>query len=282
MIIYYNGRLITADEPAISPFDHSFLYGHGLFETMRVYNGKVFRLTQHLTRLQEAADFLHWPKLPDQEEVGNSIMKVLERNTLTNASVRLTLSRGMGASRPDPGSCGQPSIAVFASPLPPPLPDEGWDIATVTLKRNLSSPLVKIKSANYLDNILAKAEAKSQGAHEALMLNTDGFVAEGSMSNLFLVTQGRLITPDNNSGILPGITRACIIELAHAAGIPVEERQVKPEELAGADEIFLTSSIMEVIPVRMLDSCLIGKGHTGIGCITTKLIELYRGLTDKE
>ena len=282
MIIYFNGRIISADEQVISPLDHGFLYGHGLFETMRVYNGKVFRLKQHVQRLEKAAALLQWPKLPSQGEISKAIISVLDNNQLSNASVRLTLSRGIGTARPDPGSCGQPVMTVFASPLPPPLPIEGWNIATVTLQRNLSSPLVTIKSANYLDNILAKAKAKAQGAHEALMLNTAGFVAEGSMSNLFLVTQGKLITPDENSGILPGITRACIIELAQTAGIPFEIRRVKPEELTGADEIFLTSSIMEVIPINMLDGRLIGKKHTETGSITLKLAKLYRELTEKE
>ncbi len=282
MIIYFNGRLISADEPVISPLDHSFLYGHGLFETMRAYNGKVFRLEQHLKRLAEAADFLHWPKLPAHTKLTSAIASVLERNELKNASVRLTVSRGLGMARPDPGSCGQPAITIFASPLPPPLPAAGWDIVTVTLQRNLSSPLVKIKSANYLDNILAKTEAKAQGAQEALMLNTEGFVAEGSMSNLFLATKGRLITPDENSGILPGITRNCIIKLAQAAGILVEVRRVKPIELTEADEIFLTSSVMEVIPVKRLDGFPIGQNHTGSGSITLRLAELYRELTKKE
>lgn len=281
MMMYCNGRLISADQPVISPFDHSFLYGHGLFETMRTYNGKVFRLKQHLQRLEAAAAFLHWPELPSQEELSQAIVSVLDSNQISDASVRLTLSRGRGAPRPDPESCGQPSVLVYASPLPP-LPVNGWAVATVTLQRNLSSPLVTIKSANYLDNMLAKIEAKAKGAQEALMLNTDGFVAEGSMSNLFLVAKGRLITPDENSGILPGITRSCIIELAKLEGIPIEVRPVRPQELTEAEEIFLTSSVMEVIPVTMLDGCLIGKNHTVAGGITTRLANLYRELTEKE
>ncbi|SDE74442.1 Branched-chain-amino-acid aminotransferase [Sporomusa acidovorans DSM 3132] len=283
MIIYFNGRLVSAAEAVLTPVDHGFLYGHGLFETMRAYHGRVFKFKEHINRLKAAADFLGWPKLPPYAELSDAITSVLNDNQLTNASVRLTCSRGQGTPRPDPGSCGQPAIAVFASPLPPPLPPAGWSVTTVAFRRNLSSPLVKIKSANYLDNILAKQEAKAKGAEEALMLNTDGFVAEGSMSNLFMASEGRLITPDIYSGILPGITRSTIIELAKAAGIIVEERQVRPEELADADEIFLTSSIMEVIPVKMLDGCPVGKSQTaGRGYFTVKLIQLYRELTAKE
>ncbi len=281
MLIYFNGQIVSAGDLFISPLDHGFLYGNGLFETMRAYNGKIFRLKDHLERLKNAARYLQWPELPGYTEFSEAIERVLEHNQLKDASVRVTLSRGTGTSRPDPNSCGQPTVAIFASPLPPPLPSEGWRVATVTLRRNLSSPLVKIKSANYLDNILAKTEAKELGAQEALMLNTDGFVAEGSMSNIFFITSGRLITPDENSGILPGVTRRTVIELAQAAGIPLEIRQVKPEELAGADEIFLTSSIMEVIPVPLLDGNPIGNKVTA-GELTLRIAQLYRELTEKE
>lgn len=280
MIVYYNGRLVSAEEPVISPLDHGFLYGHGLFETMRVYSGKVFRLGSHLARLEAAASVLHWPTLPTRTELAEAIMSVLTSNQLTEASVRLTLSRGVGMPRPDPDSCNQPLVTIFASPLPPPLPNGGWDVIVTALKRNLSSPLVTIKSANYLDNVLAKAEAKAKGVHEALMLNTDGFVAEGTMSNLFFVKEGRLVTPDENSGILPGITRACIIELVKENEIPIEVRQVKLQELIEADEIFLTSSIMEVIPVRTLEGRPTGKEVPGP--VTAKLAQLYRELTKKE
>lgn len=282
MFIYFNGQIVSADDLLISPLDHGYLYGHGLFETMRAYNGRIFRLKDHLKRLEDGARYLRWPELPGYAEFRDAIERVLEHNQLKDASVRVTLSRGTGTPRPDPNSCGQPSVAVFASPLPPPLPPEGWRVATVTLQRNLSSPLVKIKSANYLDNILAKTEAKELGAQEALMLNTNGFVAEGSMSNIFFVTSGRLITPDEKSGILPGVTRRTVIELAQEAGIPLEIRQVKPEELAEADEIFLTSSIMEVIPVSVLDSRIIGDIPAGPGVITGKLKAMYREFAGKE
>ena len=281
MIVYYNGRLVSADEPVISPLDHSFLYGHGLFETMRTYQGRVFRLGEHLARLQAAAALLAWPALPEMAELIAAIDGVLTSNQLADASIRLTLSRGSGRPRPDPASCGQPSVAIFASPLPPPLPPDGWSAATVSLKRNLSSPLVKIKSANYLDNILAKSEAKAQGAQEALMLNTAGFVAEGSMSNVFLVKQGRLITPDEDSGILPGITRRCVLELAGTLAIPAEVRPVRPVELAEAEEIFLTSSVMEVIPVSKLNGCPVGRQRVP-GRLTASLQSAYSQLTAKE
>lgn len=280
MIIYFNGQLISGEAGTVSPLDHGFLYGHGLFETMRAYNGRVFRLRDHLNRLKESAAYLGWPEIPKTAEISQAIDGVLKANHLHNASVRLTLSRGIGAARPDSASCGQPTVAVFASPLPQPLPPEGWQVAIVKLRRNLSSPLVRIKSANYLDNILARAEAGACNAQEAIMLNTDGFVAEGSMSNIFFVTAKRLVTPDDSSGILPGVTRRIIIELAQLAGIPVEIRQVNPEELAGADEIFLTSSIMEVIPVTAINGHPIGNQY--VGAMTAMLQRLYRELAEKE
>jgi len=276
MIIYFRGRLISADELVVSPLDHGFLYGHGLFETMRVYKGKLFKGEAHFRRLEAAAALLDWPELPCQAELTAAINGVLQHNNLQEASIRLTLSRGIGTARPDPASCGDLTIAVFVAPLPPPLPPTGWNIATVNLRRNLSSPLVKIKSANYLDNILAKAEAKILGAQEAVMLNTDELVAEGSMSNIFLVKAGRLITPDENSGILPGITRSTVIELAQAENIPIEIRKVKEEELDEADEIFMTSSIMEVIPVRTFNGRVVGNNVETPGIITTRIRELYR------
>jgi branched-chain amino acid aminotransferase group I len=282
MIIYFNGQLVPAGDSIVSPLDHGFLYGHGLFETMRAYKGRVFCLEEHLKRLEEAADFLGWPKIPDRVELSMAISSVLSENHLCDASIRLTLSRGIGAARPDPDSCGQPTVAVYASQLPPPLSlAGGWHIAIVKLRRNLSSPLVRIKSANYLDNLLAKAEAQSRNAQEAIMLNTDGFVAEGSMSNIFYVTDGRLITPDDDSGILPGVTRRIVIELAQTAGIPVEMRQVSLVELTSADEIFLTSSIMEIIPVTACDGNPIGVTPAA-GAITAKLQILYRELAEKE
>lgn len=281
MFIYFNGKIVSSEECVVSPFDHGFLYGHGLFETMRSYKGRVFRLLDHMKRMEASAGYLGWPVLPEREVFFEAINSVLAANKLQDASVRLTVSRGIGAVRPDAASCGQPTLAVYASHLPKPLPAAGWILTTVSLRRNLSSPLVKIKSANYLDNMLARAEAKKRGAHEAIMLNTNGHVAEGSMSNIFIVSNGRLITPDDESGILPGITRNAVIQLAQAAGITVEVRKVNPEELAEADEIFLTSSVMEVIPVTVLDGRPVG--HEPVpGETTLMLAHSYRKLAESE
>jgi len=266
MWIYLNGKLVLGDEAIISPYDHGFLYGHGLFETMRVYNGKVFSLDEHLQRLAESGKVLGWPAEIDIDHLPSAIYQTLEKNGLLDASVRLTLSRGIGGSRPDPATCGQVTIAIFTSPIEPPgneVYEQGWSVVTAKIRRNLTSPLCKIKTANYLDNILAKAEARQSRAHEALFLNTNGSIAEGTMCNVFFVIQGRLITPDCNSGLLPGITRAKVLQLAAQAGIDIEERQVYPEELLGITEMFMTSSLLEIMPVAMLDEQLVHDGRLG-------------------
>lgn len=264
--IYINGDLVLGEKATISPYDHGFLYGHGLFETMRVYKGKVFCLNEHLNRLEESSKILGWPEEIDTEGLVTGIYQTLQHNRLQEASVRLTVSRGIGASRPDPTSCGQMTVTIFASPLQP-FPKEkvekGWKVVTTTIQRNLTSPLCSLKVANYLDNILAKAEAKKQGAQEALFLNTKGSVAEGTMCNMFFVMDGNVITPDLSSGLLPGVTRAIVLKLAKQVGMRVEERQIHPEELLRVTEMFVTSSLLEIMPVTMLDGRLIGEGYAG-------------------
>ncbi len=276
-IIYLNGSLVSGNTAALSPYDHGFLYGHGLFETMRSYRGKVFRLQSHLGRLANSMSMLGWPQFASDEEFEAAIHDTLAANQLSEASVRLTVSRGVGPARPDAASCGKPTVMVFALPYVPlsqECYEEGWSLATVGIRRNLSSPLYSIKSANYLDNLLAKTEAQQRGAREALILNTAGNIAEGTMSNIFFVIAGKLVTPDLASGILPGVTRAVVLELALQAGLLVEDRPVSPKEISEATEVFLTSSLVEIIPVTMLDSHKIGDGRPG--GITRKLSTLYR------
>jgi len=264
--IYLNSKLVLANEAVISPYDHGFLYGHGLFETMRVYNGRVFCMDEHLKRLEDGSRVLGWPEWFDGGHLSSAIYQTLEKNKLKDASVRLTISRGIGASRPDPSTCSQLTVLVFAAPIQPfgnEVYEQGWSLVTANIRRNLTSPLCTIKVANYLDNIVAKAEARQQGGNDALLLNTNGSIAEGTMCNVFFVTAGRLITPDKSSGVLPGITRTVVLQLAHQAGISIEERQVYPDELLGISEMFMTSSLLEIMPVTMLDQRLVNDGHPG-------------------
>lgn len=257
---------MRGDEAGISPYDHGFLYGHGLFETMRAYNGRVFGLDEHLKRLEDGGRVLGWPEWLDKNYLSSAIDLTLEKNGIKDASVRLTISRGIGASHPDPSTCKQMTVVIFASPIQP-LGDEiyeqGWHLVTARIRRNLTSPLCSIKGANYLDNILAKAEAQQKGGNEALFLNTQDMVAEGTMCNIFCAAGDRLITPNRNSGLLPGITRAAVLQLARQAGMTVEERQVYSKELLGMSEIFVTSSLLELMPVTMLDQVIVSDGRPG-------------------
>ncbi|MBC8016413.1 MAG: aminotransferase class IV [Sporomusaceae bacterium] len=272
--IYLNGTLVLGNEANISPYDHGFLYGNGLFETMRAYNGKVFCRDEHLKRLERGGRILGWPEWFDAESLSSAIDQTLEKNGIQDASVRLTVSRGAGASQPDPSTCQHMTIVIFVSAIQP-LGDEvyeqGWHLVTARIQRNLTSPLCNIKGANYLDNILAKSEARQKGGNEALMLNTQGGVAEGTMCNVFFVAGGRLITPNRTSGLLPGITRAAVLQLARQAGMIVEERQVYPNELLDISEMFITSSLLEIMPITMLDQVIVGNGRPGkITCLLQK------------
>lgn len=264
--IYLNDKLVLGNEAKISPYDHGFLYGHGLFETMRVYNGKVFCQAEHLKRLEASGKVLDWGEWFDADKLASAIDQTLQQNRLKDASIRLTVSRGIGTSHPDPRSCGQMTVVIFASPLKPlgsEVYEHGWKIVTAKIQRNLTSPLCALKVANYLDNILAKTEARERGANEALLLNTRGSVAEGTLCNIFFVREGKLITPDMTSGLLPGITRATILKIADQAGIKVEERQVYPEELLGITEMFITNSLLEIMPVTIFDERAVGDGCPG-------------------
>ena len=264
--ISVNGEIILSKEAVISPYDHGFLYGHSLFETMRVYDGKIFSLQAHLKRLEAGSRVLGWTKWFEPEALTSAALVAIEKNNLHNASMRLTVSRGTGASRPDPKTCSQVTVIVFAAPFEPPsqeVYEKGWSLSTATIRRNLTSPLCSIKAGNYLDNILAKAEAEGKGAKEALFLNTNGGIAEGTMCNVFFVKEGKLITPDTKSGLLPGITRGIVLDIAEQLAIPVEEREVYPEELVGIKEMFITSSLLEIMPVTRLDEQPIHYGRPG-------------------
>lgn len=264
--IYLNNQLVRESEAAISPFDHGFLYGHSLFETMRVYHGKVFCLAEHLKRIHDSSQVLGWPEWFDAEALSVAIYQTLEKNKLQEASIRLTVSRGVGESRPDSSTCGPMTVAIFASSIRPfstEIYEQGWSLAQTSIRRNLTSPLCGLKVGNYLDNILAKSEARKKGANEALLLNTKGKVAEGTMCNVFFVADGRLITPDEGSGLLPGITRALVLQIARQTGIKVEERQVDPSELLGISEMFITSSLLEIMPITLLDQRIVQDGRPG-------------------
>ena len=280
--IYIDGKLLDLEFAQISVQDHGLLYGNNLFETMRCYAGKVFRLDRHIARLWESAAFLGWPDLPDTEEMLAAVKTTIVANSLKNAAIRLTVTSGKGALRPDMSSCRKPSMFIFANDLVA-LPEEeyskGWKLGSVMLRRNQYSSLCKVKSANYLDNILARREAAAQGANEALLLNTAGMVAEGSISNIFIVQDGVLATPDIASGLLPGVTRQAVIDIAGQTGLEVMERQISLSELKQADEVFITNSLLEIMPVTEFDKLPLGNGSQKI---TGLMRRLYKSAVETE
>jgi len=260
--VFLNGRFVERGEAAAPALDRGLLYGYGLFETMRSYGARVFRLEEHYRRLCEGAAVLELPPALTLDDLRAAIDALLESNRLADAYLRLTVTAGPA---PDGGGAS-PSVLLVARPLsgyPPDLYQRGMAAVTSASRRNEVSPLSRVKSLNYLDNLLAREEARRKGADEAILLNTRGLVAEGSASNVFLVGSEGILTPGIDSGALPGITRATVIELAREAGIACAEGEVATEALVQAAEAFLTNSIMGIMPLTRLDGQPIGSGRPG-------------------
>ncbi|MEG6584030.1 aminotransferase class IV [Dendrosporobacter sp. 1207_IL3150] len=280
--IYFNGRIVSVDDARISVCDHGFLYGNSLFETMRVYNGRIFRSREHIKRLIDSAKSLNWGHQFCPDKLSEVLYATLDQNELKDGVLRLTISRGKGLARPD-ALCEHPTIVVYAFKYqPPPLSEYqgGWPAAIVSIRRNETSPLCRIKSGNYLDNMLARSEARAKGANEALLLNTIGNVTEGTIANYFFVIKGILVTADIESGLLPGVTRQVVLELAQKLSIKTEIRPISREEISTANEVFLTNSLIEIMPVTTLDNRLVGDGK--VSPITKRLMEAYRLFVDEE
>jgi branched-chain amino acid aminotransferase group I len=286
-IVYLNGRLVPPFKATLSPFDHGFLYGYGLFETMRAYNGHIFRLDAHITRLRCSAESIGLTHSVLTTEEGKQSLKAacmatLEANELKDARVRLTVSAGEGDMTPDPGTCSSPTVLITArnlAPLPPKKYETGFKAAVSFLRRNSQSPLSRLKSTCYMDNILARTAARAAGYDEAIFLNEQGYLAEGSTTNVFLVSRGELITPCFESGVLPGITRAAVLQMARTSNIKATERWVQLNELVEAEEAFLTNSILELVPLVSVEGRTIGTGKRGK--LTGDLLFAYRKLVDE-
>jgi len=286
-IIYLNGRLVPRFEAKLSPFDHGFLYGYGLFETMRAYNGHIFRLDSHVTRLRCSAESIgltHSILITDEgkQSLKVACMATLEANELRDARIRLTVSAGEGDMTPDPGTCPKPTILITArnlAPLPPEKYETGFKAAVSFLRRNSQSPLSRLKSTSYMENVLARMTARAAGYDEAIFLNEQGYLAEGSTTNVFLVSHGELITPSFESGVLPGITRDAVLEIARDSNIKATERWVELNELIEAQEAFVTNSILELMPLVSIEGRPIGPGKAGK--LTGDLLFAYRKLVDE-
>lgn len=278
-MIYVNGDLFTLAEARVSVADRGFLYGDGLYETMAVYRGQAFMLNAHLDRLMAGAAVIGLDL--DRSPLVDAVQATVRANVLRDGYLRLTVTAGVGSSRLDrEGST--PTVVVAARhgrPYPEGTYRRGMKVITSGIRRNPSSPLVRIKSLNFLENVLARREARSAGADEGLMLNLQGKLAEGTVSNLFLVKGDMLATPDEGSGLLPGITRGLVLRLAREQGLPVEEKEVAVADLMDAEEAFLTNSLMGVMPVVEVDGRPVGNGEPGP--VTTALASAYRREVEK-
>ena len=276
--IYLNGRFVSRAEAVVSVFDHGFLYGDGVYETLRAYQGRIFMLQEHLARLERSARLIGLSIPLDGGQWAPILAEVLHRNNLSAAYIRITVSRGEGAIGLDPGLCQSPTLVVIAQPLPsypPSLYDQGIALIIATIRRNLPQALPPhVKSLNFLNNILAKREASEVKAFDAVMLNAEGNLAECTTSNLFFVKEGLVCTPSRACGILDGITRNVVLRFATEQGIPSEEGTYTPDNLFSADECFLTNTTMEIMPVRAVDDRTIGTGRPGP--ITERLRRLFQ------
>lgn len=283
MWIFLNDRFVKREEATVSVFDHGFLYGDGIYETLRSYDGRIFMLAQHLARLQRSARLIGL-EIPIPEKDWPALLgDAIARNQLSDAYLRITVSRGTGEIGLDPGLCPKPTVVVIAKPFqayPPRLFKEGVSLITTTVHRNLATALSpQIKSLNFLNNILAKQEATKAGAFDGIMLNAEGRLTECTTSNVFFVQHGTLCTPSVACGILDGITRDVVLTLAKEQGIKTEESAYTPEALRQADECFLTNTTMEIMPVRDVDQHLVGSGKPGP--LTLALHKQFRSNLDR-
>lgn len=280
-LIFLNGHFVRKEEAVVSVYDHGFLYGDGIFEGIRSYGGNIFRLEEHVTRLYDSAKSIMLSIPYTKEEMTAIIIDTLRQNDLKDAYIRLVISRGVGDLGLDPNKCANPQVIVIAEPLklfPKELYDSGIEIVTVATRRNRAdvlSPMVK--SLNYLNNILVKIEANLAGVSEALMLNDQGYVAEGSADNIFIIRNNRILTPPGYVGALVGVTRNVIMEIAAQKGYEIAEGVFTRHDVYTADEVFLTGTAAEVIAVVKVDGRIIGNGSPGP--ITQDLLSSFREVT---
>jgi branched-chain amino acid aminotransferase len=278
--IWINGKLYDKADAKISVYDHGLLYGDGVFEGIRIYGGKVFRLQEHVDRLYDSARSI-WLEIPmPREQMIAAVESTVQANSKHDGYIRLIVTRGVGSLGLDPRKCSEPQIIIIVDDIalyPPELYDSGLEIVTAaTIRAHPNTVNPRIKSLNYLNNILAKIEAVRAGCQEAIMLNHNGELAECTGDNIFLVKRGVVMTPPIHAGILEGITRNAVMELARAAKLEVREPSLTRHDVYAADECFLTGTAAEVIPVVKCDGRAIGTGKPGP--ITGMLRERFQDL----
>ncbi|GIP54959.1 MULTISPECIES: branched-chain-amino-acid transaminase [Paenibacillus] len=282
--IYLDGQFVTKENAKVSVFDHGFLYGDGIFEGIRIYNGNIFKCKEHLDRLYDSAKSIMLNIPLTFQEMEEALVETLRRNELRDGYIRLVVSRGMGNLGLDPNRCPKASVVIIVEQLAIYSEEAyktGLKTVSVSTKRNLPDALnPKIKSLNYLNNILVKIQSNLSGAGEAIMLNAQGYVTEGSGDNIFVIKNGVITTPPCYLGALDGITRQAIIEICNNKGLKIKEEPFTLHDVYVADEVFLTGTAAEVIAVREVDGRIIGEGHAGP--ITLKLLEEFRSIVDKD
>jgi branched-chain amino acid aminotransferase len=281
-VIYLNGKYVSKEEATVSVYDHGFLYGDGIFEGIRIYNGNIFKCKEHLDRLYDSAKSIMLEIPFPQDEMQRVLVETIRRNELKDGYIRLVVSRGPGDLGLDPRRSPKANVIIIVEQLSI-YPEEayinGLKTVSVSTRRNVPDALnPKIKSLNYLNNILVKIQANLAGVGEAIMLNSQGYVAEGSSDNIFIVKRGVVFTPPCYCGALEGITRAAIIEICEKVGYKVKEEPFTLHDVYVADEVFFTGTAAEVIAVREVDARTIGEGKAGP--ITTHLLKEFRKLVE--
>jgi branched-chain amino acid aminotransferase len=278
LLVYIDGKYYPKSEAKISVYDHGLLYGDGVFEGIRVYNGIVFKLEEHIDRLYKSAHPI-FLKIPlTKAELTEAVLNTLKKNKLINAYIRLVITRGIGDLGLDPRKCPNPTIIIITEPLlqlhSVEKVENGISTIITWVKRNpVDTATHEMKSLNYLNSILGKIEANNTGTDEAICLDKTGYVCEGVGENIFVVRDGKLLTPPLSSGALDGITRALIIRIAKNLGIEVIERDITPNELFTADEAFFTGTAAEIAPICEVNKRVIGTGNPGL--VTRRIMEQF-------
>jgi branched-chain amino acid aminotransferase len=281
-LVYINGELVPKSQAKVSVFDHGFLYGDGVFESILVTNGLAFKLKEHIDRLYDSAKVICLDIPMSKEEMIKTVVEVVRANGFKDAYVRLIVTRGVGDLGLDPRKCQKPTIVVIVDKIKlygEEALSRGLTAIISSVRRDrVDATTHEVKSMNYLNNILAKLEANAAGADEAIMLDDRGFVSEGTADNVFMVKNGVIYTPPRTSGVLPGITRARVMKLAEELGYKVVEKDITPAELLTADEVFLTGTAAGTVPVTKIAGRIIGDGKPGP--ITKKLTERFKQLLE--
>ncbi len=281
MKVFIDGKIYSKEDAKISVLDHGLLYGDGVFEGIRIYNGRIFKLNEHTNRLYDSAHSIMLSIPMEKEDMNRAIIETVKANGLSDGYIRVVVTRGVGDLGLDPRKCPKPSVIIIADKIklyPQSLYENGLSIITVPTRRNIPEAInPQIKSLNYLNNILAKVEAVHRGYEEALMLNHTGYVAECTGDNIFMVKDNKIMTPPAAAGVLEGITAKVVMEIAEGMGISIERRWLTRHDVFCSQEAFLTGTAAEIIPVVKIDDRDIGSGMPGP--VTKRIIEAFRELT---